>query len=88
MKVIRSNLASTHHTSLAVAIPKPMQIPRMATTARPIQSGAAPGIFAGVTQFNLRSEQLNARYGSNPAFVAIDIAGPVGASDEMIFPTT
>jgi uncharacterized protein (TIGR03437 family) len=32
--------------------------------------------------------QLNARYGSNPAFVAIAIAGPVGASDEMIFPTT
>jgi uncharacterized protein (TIGR03437 family) len=32
--------------------------------------------------------QLNARYGSNPAFVAIAIAGPVGASDEMIFPTS
>ena len=31
---------------------------------------------------------LNARYGSNPAFVAIAIAGPVGASDEMIFPTS
>ncbi|HLK63745.1 MAG TPA: hypothetical protein VKU19_09910 [Bryobacteraceae bacterium] len=30
--------------------------------------------------------QLNARYGSNPAFVALAIAGPVGASDEMIFP--
>lgn len=32
--------------------------------------------------------QLNARYGSNPALVAIAIAGPVGASDEMIFPTS
>ena len=32
--------------------------------------------------------QLNARYGSNPAFVSIAIAGPVGASDEMIFPTS
>src|SRR5579863_4976325 len=32
--------------------------------------------------------QLNARYGSNAAFVAIAIAGPVGASDEMIFPTS
>jgi len=32
--------------------------------------------------------QLNARYGSDPAFVAIAIAGPVGASDEMIFPTS
>jgi uncharacterized protein (TIGR03437 family) len=32
--------------------------------------------------------QLNARYGSNPLFVAIAIAGPVGASDEMIFPTS
>lgn len=32
--------------------------------------------------------QLNARYGSNPALVSIAIAGPVGASDEMIFPTT
>ncbi len=31
---------------------------------------------------------LNARYGSNSAFVAIAIAGPVGASDEMIFPTS
>ena len=29
---------------------------------------------------------LNARYGSNPAFVAIAIAGPVGASDEIIYP--
>ena len=29
---------------------------------------------------------LNARYGSNRAFVALAIAGPVGASDEMIFP--
>ena len=32
--------------------------------------------------------QLNARYGSNAALVAIAIAGPVGASDEMIFPTS
>ena len=32
--------------------------------------------------------QLNARYGSNPLFLAIAIAGPVGASDEMIFPTS
>ena len=32
--------------------------------------------------------QLNARYGSNASFVAIAIAGPVGASDEMIFPTS
>lgn len=32
--------------------------------------------------------QLNAKYGSNPLFVAIAIAGPVGASDEMIFPTS
>ncbi|MGA2602545.1 MAG: IPT/TIG domain-containing protein, partial [Bryobacteraceae bacterium] len=31
---------------------------------------------------------LNARYSSNPAFVSIAIAGPVGASDEMIFPTS
>ncbi len=31
---------------------------------------------------------LNARYGSNPAFVAIAIAGPIAASDEMIFPTS
>ena len=31
---------------------------------------------------------VNARYGANPAFVAIAIAGPVGASDEMIFPTS
>ncbi len=31
---------------------------------------------------------LNARCGSNSAFVAIAIAGPVGASDEMIFPTS
>ena len=30
--------------------------------------------------------QLNARYGSNPLFTAIAIAGPVGASDEMILP--
>jgi uncharacterized protein (TIGR03437 family) len=32
--------------------------------------------------------QLNARYGSNSSFVSIAIAGPVGASDEMIFPTS
>ena len=32
--------------------------------------------------------QLNARYGSNAALVAIAVAGPVGASDEMIFPTS
>jgi uncharacterized protein (TIGR03437 family) len=32
--------------------------------------------------------QLNARYGSNSEFVSIAIAGPVGASDEMIFPTS
>ncbi len=31
---------------------------------------------------------LNARYNSNSAFVSIAIAGPVGASDEMIFPTS
>ena len=31
---------------------------------------------------------LNARYGSNPALVAVAIAGPVCASDEMIVPTT
>ncbi len=31
---------------------------------------------------------LNARYSSNSAFVSIAIAGPVGASDEMIFPTS
>lgn len=30
---------------------------------------------------------LNARYGSNPAFVAIAVAGPVAASDEIILPT-
>jgi uncharacterized protein (TIGR03437 family) len=30
---------------------------------------------------------LNARYSSNTAFVSIAIAGPIGASDEMIFPT-
>ena len=29
---------------------------------------------------------LNTRYGSNPAFIAMAVAGPVGASDEMIFP--
>lgn len=31
---------------------------------------------------------LNARYGTNPAFVAIAVAGPTGASTEMIYPTT
>ena len=31
---------------------------------------------------------LNARYGSNPALVAVAIAGPICASDEMILPTT
>jgi uncharacterized protein (TIGR03437 family) len=31
---------------------------------------------------------LNARYGSNPALVAVAIAGPVCASDEMILPTS
>jgi hypothetical protein len=31
---------------------------------------------------------LNTRYGPNPAFVAIAVAGPVGASTEMILPTT
>ena len=31
---------------------------------------------------------LNNRYASSPAFVAIAIAGPVGGSDELIFPTT
>ena len=30
---------------------------------------------------------LNARYGSNPALVAVSIAGPIAASDEMILPT-
>ena len=30
---------------------------------------------------------LNARYGSNPLFNSIAIAGPVGASTEMIYPT-
>ena len=30
---------------------------------------------------------LNARYGSNPALVAVALAGPMGASDEMILPT-
>ncbi|HUA86373.1 MAG TPA: IPT/TIG domain-containing protein [Bryobacteraceae bacterium] len=29
---------------------------------------------------------LNSRYGSNPLFVAFNIAGPVGGSDEMIYP--
>jgi len=31
---------------------------------------------------------LNARYGSNPALVAVAISGPVCASDEFILPTT
>jgi uncharacterized protein (TIGR03437 family) len=31
---------------------------------------------------------LSARYSSNSSFVAIAVAGPVGASDEMIFPTS
>ena len=31
---------------------------------------------------------LNARYKSNPNFAAMTIAGPVGASDEMIYPTS
>ena len=31
---------------------------------------------------------LNARYGSNPALVAVAIAGPICASDEMILPTS
>jgi hypothetical protein len=31
---------------------------------------------------------LNARYASDPAFVAISIAGPVGGSPEMILPTS
>jgi hypothetical protein len=31
---------------------------------------------------------LNARYGSNPALVAVAITGPICASDEMILPTT
>ena len=31
---------------------------------------------------------LNARYGSNPALVAVAISGPICASDEMILPTT
>jgi uncharacterized protein (TIGR03437 family) len=31
---------------------------------------------------------LNARYGANPALVAVAIAGPICASDEMILPTT
>lgn len=33
-------------------------------------------------------KHLHARYGSNSAFVAIAVAGPVGASTEMILPTT
>ena len=32
--------------------------------------------------------ELNAKYGSNDTLVSIAIAGPVGASDEMILPTT
>jgi len=31
---------------------------------------------------------LNARYKANPAFVAIALAGPIGASTEMILPTS
>ncbi len=31
---------------------------------------------------------LNARYGSNPLLVAVALAGPICASDEMILPTT
>lgn len=31
---------------------------------------------------------LNARYGSNPTLVAVAIAGPICASDEMILPTS
>jgi len=31
---------------------------------------------------------LNARYNANPAFVSIAVAGPIGASTEMILPTT
>ncbi len=38
--------------------------------------------------WNAFLKDLNARYGSNPAFVAIAIAGPITASDEFIFPTT
>lgn len=30
---------------------------------------------------------LNARYNNNPAFLSIAVAGPVGASDELILPT-
>jgi hypothetical protein len=33
-------------------------------------------------------QNLSTRYGNNPAFVAIAVAGPVGASTEMILPTT
>ncbi len=32
--------------------------------------------------------QLNARYGANPAFVAIAIGGPNGASPEIVLPTS
>jgi len=32
--------------------------------------------------------QVNAQYGSNPAFVSIAVAGPNGASTEMVLPTT
>jgi hypothetical protein len=31
---------------------------------------------------------LNDKYGGNPAFVAIAVAGPIAASDEMILPTS
>ena len=33
-------------------------------------------------------KDLNARYGSNPAFVAIAISGPIGVSDEFLIPTS
>ncbi len=32
--------------------------------------------------------QVNAKYGGNPAFVSIAVAGPNGASTEMVLPTT
>lgn len=38
--------------------------------------------------WNAFLKDLNARYSSNPAFVAVAIAGPITASDEFIFPTT
>ncbi|HKM61259.1 MAG TPA: hypothetical protein VJY39_02095 [Acidisphaera sp.] len=33
-------------------------------------------------------QNLNVRYGNNPAFVAIAVAGPVGASADMVLPAT